>query len=519
MDRRDVLKGAGVALASMARVPAFLFSAAPPGSGGTLSDSPLLFPTPREMKVGDGYFVLDNQTSLLLPSTPLAGDLHLSRCLTAELSDWYDLALRPQQAEEVPAAGRFILMGSIDNPLIRQHCARLQLQLNEKTPGPEGYLLHVDETAVLVAGGDARGAFYGLQSLRQLIRKSDQQCRIPRLDVKDWPDKPFRGVKLYVPSRAQIPFFKRFIRDFMALHKYNTLMMEMNACMRLDRHPELNAGWVEMGRDTNFSRKNYPPGVPHDMESNSSHHDTADGGFLEKDEVADLVRWVEQNHIEVVPEIPSLTHAYYLLSRHRELSQVPDVKWPDTYCACDPRSYELLFDVMDEYIEVMKPRMVHAGHDEWFAPYGLGTCCKDRDPGEVYGEDIRKVHSYLARKGIRMAIWGDYLLERVRGKGLQARSAPDGFKYKAPGAMSPEQVRALVPKDILIFNWFWSGEEGGETAEAQLDEFGFRQIYGNMTPFIEKYRERSRRPTIIGGAQFRDSRTPSAKSFRTMRSS
>ena len=500
MDRRDVLKGAGVALASMARVPAFLFSAAPPGSGGTLSDSPLLFPTPREMKVGDGYFVLDNQTSFLLPSTPSTGDLHLSRCLTAELSDWHDLALRPQQAKEVPAAGRFILMGSIDNPLIRQHCARLQLQLNEKTPGPEGYLLHVDETAVLVAGGDARGAFYGLQSLRQLIRKSDQQCRIPRLDVKDWPDKPFRGVKLYVPSRAQIPFFKRFIRDFMALHKYNTLMMEMNACMRLDRHPELNAGWVEMGRDTNFSRKNYPPGVPHDMESNSSHHDTADGGFLEKDEVADLVRWVEQNHIEVVPEIPSLTHAYYLLSRHRELSQVPDVKWPDTYCACDPRSYELLFDVMDEYIEVMKPRMVHAGHDEWFAPYGLGPCCKDRDPGEVYGEDIRKVHSYLARKGIRMAIWGDYLLERVRGKGLQARSAPDGFKYKAPGAMSPEQVRALVPKDILIFNWFWSGEEGGETAEAQLDEFGFRQIYGNMTPFIEKYRERSRRPTIIGGA-------------------
>ena len=85
--------------------------------------------------------------------------------------------------------------------------------------------------------------------------------------------------------------------------------------------------------------------------------------------------------------------------------------------------------------------------------------------------------------------------------------------------MSPEQVRALVPKDILIFNWFWSEEEGGETTEAQLDESGFRQIYGNVTPFIEKYRKRSKRPTIIGGAQFRDSRTPSAKSFRTMRSS
>jgi hypothetical protein len=286
----------------------------------------------------------------------------------------------------------------------------------------------------------------------------------------------------------------------MALYKFNTLIMEMNACMRLDRHPELNAGWVKFSRDTNFSRRNYPPGVPHEMEVNSSHQDTADGGFLEKDEVADLVRWADQNHIEVVPEIPSLTHSFYLLSKHRELSQVPDMKWPDTYCACNPKSYELLFDVMDEYIEVMKPKMIHAGHDEWFAPVGLGPCCKDRDPGEVYGEDLNKVHGYLAKRGIRMAIWGDYLLERVRGKGLQKRTAPDGLVYQSPGAMTPQQVKALVPKDILIFNWFWNEEEGGESAEAQLEEMGFNQVYGNMTPFVQNYQARSKRSTVIGGA-------------------
>ncbi len=500
INRRELLKSAGVAVAAMTRMPGFLRAAPLLAPGDAIMDSPLLFPKPREMKVEEGHFVLENGIHLLLPAGSSPADRQLSRFLTAELSDWHDIAPRTQQVSQLPTYGRFILMGSAANPLVQQHCGRLQLTVNEKTPGPEGYVLHVDDTTVLVAGSDERGAFYGLQSLRQLIRKEDTQVRIPRLQVRDWPDKPFRGVKLYVPGRTQIPFFKRFIKDFMALYKYNTLMMEMNACMRLDRHPELNAGWVELGRDTNFSRKNYPPGVPHDMESNSSHHDTADGGFLEKDEVADLVRWVEQNHIEVVPEIPSLTHAFYLLSKHRELAQVPDTKWPDTYCACDPRSYDLLFDVLDEYIEVMKPRMIHAGHDEWFAPYGLGPCCKDKDPGEVFGEDIRKVHDYLAKKDIRMAIWGDYLLERVRGKGLQKRSAPDGFEYQAPGAMTPQQVKALVPKDILMFNWFWNEEEGGETTEAQLDEFGFRQIYGNMTPSIARYAERSKRPTIIGGA-------------------
>ncbi|PYU97884.1 MAG: hypothetical protein DMG10_29700, partial [Acidobacteria bacterium] len=217
-------------------------------------------------------------------------------------------------------------------------------------------------------------------------------------------------------------------------------------------------------------------------------------------EVADLVRWVRQNHIDVIPEIPSFTHSFYLLTRHHDLSQVPDEEWPDTYCACNPKTYELLFDVMDEYIEVMRPKMIHAGHDEWFAPYGLGSCCGGRDPGEVYGEDLRKIHEYLAEHNIRMAIWGDYLLENVRGKGFQKRKSPDGWMYDSPGAMTPQQVKELVPKDILIFNWFWSEEEKGELNEAQLDELGFQQIYGNMEPGIHNYQERSKRSTLVGGA-------------------
>ncbi|HVN83129.1 MAG TPA: glycoside hydrolase family 20 zincin-like fold domain-containing protein [Terriglobia bacterium] len=510
--RRGLLKTAAVALGPIVGVPAicgfntslnrvlaatFEESA---GSTGTPSGAPSLFPKPRELKVGENSFTVDGETSIFLPANASADDHHLSRCLTNDLSDWHDVQVRVQRVSRLPEKGKFILMGSIANPLVREYCARLDTTITETAPGPEGYLLQVDPHAILVAGCDAKGAFYGAQSLRQLIKKTDQKIAIQCLEVRDWPDKTFRGVKLYLPGRVNIPFFKRFVRDFMAVYKYNTLMMEMNACMRLDRHPELNAGWVEFSRDTNFSRRNYPPGVPHEVEVNSSHQDTADGGFLEKDEVVDLVRWTNQNHIEVVPEIPSLTHSFYLLSKHRDLAQVPDVKWPDTYCACNPKSYELLFDVMDEYIEVMKPKMIHAGHDEWFAPFGLGPCCKDKDPGEVYGEDLKKVHGYLATKGIRMAIWGDYLLERVRGKGLQKRTAPDGFVYQAPGAMTPQQVKALVPKDILIFNWFWSEEEGGESTEAQLEEMGFHQVYGNMTPFVQNYQARSKRSTVIGGA-------------------
>jgi Glycosyl hydrolase family 20, domain 2/Glycosyl hydrolase family 20, catalytic domain len=459
-----------------------------------------IFPHPHEMTELHTPFVLTEETAIILPGGASEDDLRLARFLVEELSDQYGVEPRLRHVNALPEGNQFILMGSISNPLVREYCRRNRPEVSATNPGPEGYFLQANDRVVVVAGSDDRGAFYGLQSLRQLMGKRDGQMQIRGVQVRDWPDKPFRGIYLYVPGRDNIPMFKRFVRDFVAQYKFNTVMIELNACMRFDNHPELNEGWVEFTRDTNYSRRNYPPGPLHGREQNSSHQDCGDGGFLEKAEVADLVRWCEEHRIEVVPVVQSLTHSFYLLTKHKDLSEVPGDKWPDTYCTSNPKSYKLLFEVMDEFLEVMKPRMVHAGHDEWFAPFGLCPCCKSKNPGEVYGHDLIRIHEYLAKKDIKMAIWGDYLLEGVRGKGLRKHTTEDGWVYYSPGAMTPQQVKDLVPKDILIFNWFWSAEEKGKNNEAMLDEFGFRQIYGNMEPSIQEYPERIRRSTIIGGA-------------------
>lgn len=465
-----------------------------------LADPVGIFPKPHEMAESTGRFLLNEESTIVLPGAASESDRRLARHLVEELSDRYDAQLRVRHENSLPQDNRFILMGSINNPLVREFCRQHRPDVSATSPGPEGYYLHVDDHSIVVAGSDDRGAFYGLQSLRQLVGKGEGQLQINCVQVRDWPDKPFRGIYLYVPGQENIPMFKRFVREFMARYKFNTVVMEMNACMRFDSHPELNEGWVEFTRDTNYSRRNYPPGPLHGREQNSSHQDCGDGAFLEKAEVADLVEWCRHHSIEVIPAIPSLTHAFYLLSRHKDLSEVPGDKWPDTYCASNPQSYKLLFEVMDEFLEVMKPGMVHAGHDEWFAPFGLCPCCKSKNPGEVYGNDLIKVHEYLANKNIKMAIWGDYLLESVRGKGLRRHVTPDGWVYHSPGAMTPQQVKELVPKDILIFNWFWSEREKGRSNETQLDDFGFRQIYGNMEPDVQEYPERIKRSTIIGGA-------------------
>jgi hypothetical protein len=91
------------------------------------------------------------------------------------------------------------------------------------------------------------------------------------------------------------------------------------------------------------------------------------------------------------------------------------------------------------------------------------------------------------------------LLQGVRGVGLQEKHAPDGWKYYAPGGMTREQVERLIPKDTLILNWFWD-EKNAEEDEAQLDQMGFKQIYGNFGPSIRNYERRSKRSSIIGGA-------------------
>jgi len=108
-------------------------------------------------------------------------------------------------------------MGTYDNPLVKKYCRLQNMNITSDSPGPEGYILKVNKNGVFIVRSDQQGTFYGLQSLRQLIyygRGSYIRC----VGVSDWPDMPFRGIKRYIPGRDNIPFFKRFISDFMALY-------------------------------------------------------------------------------------------------------------------------------------------------------------------------------------------------------------------------------------------------------------------------------------------------------------
>src|SRR5690606_16626926 len=104
--------------------------------------------------------------------------------------------------------------------------------------------------------------------------------------IKDWPYKSFRGIRVNIPGPENIAFFKRFIRDFMAYFKYNKIIMEVNAVMRFDKHPELNAGWIELFKDMDYSRVRQSNPGPKGEGGNAVHQDAGDGRILEKEQVA-----------------------------------------------------------------------------------------------------------------------------------------------------------------------------------------------------------------------------------------
>jgi hypothetical protein len=455
---------------------------------------PLIFPIPQEMKLTNDRFSLDETVSIIVPLSASDKDISLAHFLVAELSDKYGIAIKTDTRSDIPVNKKVIILGAITNPMIKKYCEDRKLEISGKRPGPEGYILQVKNNLVVIAGWDDPGAFFGLQSLRQLLMAGNGKS-IQGVEVTDWPNMSYRGIRLYVPGPENIAFFKRFLKDFMALYKYNKVIMEVN-CMRLDKHPEVNAGWIEFSKYMQYTRSNSTLGL-HGEEKNSSHYDAGDGYIIEKEELRDIVKYANQNFIEVIPEIPSLTHGYYLLTRHPELAEYPGDKWPDTYCPSNPASYDLMFDVYDEYLEVIQPKMVHIGHDEWWgAPMGVCPFCKDKDYSILFAQDVLKIHNYFSRKGIRIAMWGDYLLESVRRKDYQDRISSTGLKYRTPGAVRPEIVKEMIPKDILIFNWFWDDLD----KEMELYNFGFTQVFGNFTPAISHWEERIKKTAISGGA-------------------
>ena len=444
-----------------------------------------IYPIPQEIKTLEGEFSLKEKTTVAVGDSFNPDSVNSAMFLIDGIIERKGFAPELKALSRISQDDPFIFVGSIED--LKDIERRFPISTNELVSRNEGYVMKILDKGVVILGADAHGTFYGVQSLLQLMDASGS--KIPGLLVRDWPYKPIRGFHLYLPSRDKIGFLIRFIKYFLAAYKFNTLFLEVGAGMRFDKHPEVNAAWMRLCQDV-VARGERPKG-PENRFQDSVHHELAGGKFLEKKEVKMIVDMARKHYIEVVPEIQSLTHSYYLVAGHREIAELPEAVWPDAYCPSNPKSYELLFEIMDEYIEVMKPKMVHIGHDEWRAA-GLCPKCRGKSAADLFAEDVIKIYRYLNGKRIKVAMWADHLIKRHNGIGKHIVS-----KNLLIDTPTTWQAAMKIPKDILMINW---GSAKAPENDEELASYGFNQIYGNYSSidFVD-WQKRSSRPGVLGG--------------------
>lgn len=341
-----------------------------------------------------------------------------------------------------------------------------------------------DEEYAIVIGEETsvwaesmNGLIYGLSTLMQLADGDELTCRL----IYDRPCSSMRGYRMYLPGRSSIGTFKKVI-DLLAYYKYNIVMLEIGGAMEYKRHPEINAKWVEFcadvrrysGRTHEIQHKSYQ------WEKNSIHCDNGDGGYLTQEECRDIAAYCHERGMEVIPECPTLSHCDYIVRAHPELRERENDYDPDTYCPSNPETYKIVFDILDEVIDVFSPKRINIGHDEM---YSLAICekCRDKDPADLYAGDITKIHDYLASKGVQTMMWGEKLLRAIDAKsGARIGGWGDphdcnGVTYRHP-TLYP--CADKLPRDILMMHWFWTDDP--KLDDTYLDR-DYKFIFANLS--------------------------------------
>lgn len=114
--------------------------------------------------------------------------------------------------------------------------------------GPEAYVLAVASDLVVILGTGDAGAFYGLQTLKQIWNASwlaggcgtGAYCSIPTVRIRDWPELSIRGAHIHQLGDKEPSAVFYAQADRMAAHKMNffSAMTTSNVPIDLDREAD-----------------------------------------------------------------------------------------------------------------------------------------------------------------------------------------------------------------------------------------------------------------------------------------
>lgn len=434
---------------------------------GAIEDGLELFPIPSLVSMEDTYIPTNYYRAYVAdsPQGQRAGDI-----LAEKMKEKTGVSLM-SVSDNSCKSGDIIVSGS----------EGVILLCSDENIGKDGYRLEVSEKKTCIYASGLKGFVQGAETFIKLINEKGIRAG----SISDEPFMPFRGVHLFVPGAEYMDFAKRLIKYVLSPMGYNAIVMEVAAGMKYDSHPQININ-VENAIEKN--KQGLWPPFPHGI--------VAEGKGVDKGLIRDLVAYSRSYGIDVIPEVQSLGHVSFMTHSYPEIAEInaeakkevtdlrqedmrPHDFYPHCYCPSKDKSYEILFDLLDEIIEVFEPReYVHMGHDE---VYEIGVCpiCKQKDPAELFAMDINRIYEYLKKKGLKMMIWADMLQPVTR--------------YKTYEAIN------MIPKDIVLMDFIWYFHLDKNIEDNLLNK-GFPVVYGNLySSLFPRFEERIKKEGIIGG--------------------
>jgi hexosaminidase len=393
------------------------------GEVGAQSPSVQVIPQPKQLNVTQDVFPL-SEAIVRLADAQSVDDGFAAQDFISDLKATAGLTLTTGRGR----SRRQILIGRIDLPQIREALKRNAVEA-PATMNDEGYVLVVNATEVVVAGKSAAGVFYGLQTLKQLVRgdarepvESGSRPRwpfIPGVKIVDWPTMRWRAVSDDI-SRGPVPtveYIKRQIRTE-AFFKLNMHSFYMEHTFASESHPLI--GPV--------------------------------GGSLTPTEIRELVVYARRYHVELVPEQQTFGHLHKALrlEKYADLAETP---YGDVLSPQQEGSYKLVADLYRELNELFPGQFFHIGEDETFE-LGEGQsreAAKARGVGAIYFEHLNRVRDVLKPYNRRLMFWGDIALHH-----------PD--------------LIGNIPKDMIVMNWQYGARDDFSKDIKPFQDAGLQQF-------------------------------------------
>jgi len=262
----------------------------------------------------------------------------------------------------------------------------------------EGYVLTVEPHQATIVAATSAGVFYGVQTLKQLLAGTE----LPTGTVRDWPAMKYRGIDDDL-SRGPFPtleFQKHQIRVFAA-----------------------------------FKVNIYSPYFEHTLLYPNQPLAAPEGSSMSPADVAELVRYARQYHIEVVPEQEAFGHLHHVL-KYDLYRDVAETSHGNVLAPGQAGSLPLIKDWFTQIAKEFPSRFVHIGADET-DDLGKGRTKPEVDAkgyGPVYVEFLKQIHDELTPLNRRLLFWGDI------------------------GGADPKAVAGL-PKDMIAIPWnYWDSK-------------------------------------------------------------